>query len=182
MGRNFFFFFDLIWVLWPFQEYFTYIEQIVHQRWRKLENPGKTTWPSISRTWLSHMWPEGGSNDSSEKPNGLRVSQLSHSIGYGGPPVCRKAILVISLVKHSRNAMKSHNFTFAINLHLCMDWTPHLGCIFLVAKGKNQADQTLGKLHWQEILKQTTRYIMTELIWKYSSSSIKLLQNHAVFR
>ena len=28
-------------VLWPFQEYFTYIEPIVHQRWRKPENPGE---------------------------------------------------------------------------------------------------------------------------------------------
>ena len=28
----------------------------------------KTTWPSISRTWLSHIWPEQGSNHSGEKP------------------------------------------------------------------------------------------------------------------
>ena len=33
---------------------------------------GKTTWPSASRTWLSHMWPERGLNHSGEKPNGLR--------------------------------------------------------------------------------------------------------------
>ena len=26
-----------------FEEYFTYIELIVHQRWAKTENPGKTT-------------------------------------------------------------------------------------------------------------------------------------------
>ena len=38
---NIFFFFFLIWVLWPFQEYFTYIEPIVHRRWRKPENPEK---------------------------------------------------------------------------------------------------------------------------------------------
>ena len=38
----FFFFFFLIWVLRSLQEYFTYIEPIVHQRWaRKPENPGK---------------------------------------------------------------------------------------------------------------------------------------------
>ena len=44
---------------------------------KKMENPGKTTsWPSISRTWLSDMWP--CSNHSSEKPNGLRVSSLIH--------------------------------------------------------------------------------------------------------
>ena len=26
--------------------------------------PGKTTWPSVSRTWLSRMWSERGSNHS----------------------------------------------------------------------------------------------------------------------
>ena len=35
----FFFFFFLIWVLRPFQEYFTYIKPIVHQRWAKTEEP-----------------------------------------------------------------------------------------------------------------------------------------------
>ena len=54
-----FFFFFFIWVLWPFQEYFTYIEPIIHQRWVKTGEPG-------------------------EKPNGLRVSQLSYPLGYGG--------------------------------------------------------------------------------------------------
>ena len=45
---------------------------------RKPENPGKkTNWPSVSRTWLSHMWPKRGSNHSGEKPNGLRVTLLS---------------------------------------------------------------------------------------------------------
>ena len=34
-------FFFLIWVLQPFQEYFTYIEPIVHQRWAKTEEPGE---------------------------------------------------------------------------------------------------------------------------------------------
>ena len=33
--KTFFFFFFLIWVLRPFQEYFTYIEPIVHRRWAK---------------------------------------------------------------------------------------------------------------------------------------------------
>ena len=31
----------------------------------------KTTWPSVSRTWLSHICPELGSNHSGEKPNGF---------------------------------------------------------------------------------------------------------------
>ena len=38
----------------------------------------KTTWPSVSRTWLSHIWPEPGSNHSGEKPNGSRVNSLIH--------------------------------------------------------------------------------------------------------
>ena len=36
-----FFFFFLIWVLRPFQEYFTYIEPIVHRRWAKTGVPGE---------------------------------------------------------------------------------------------------------------------------------------------
>ena len=39
---------------------------------------GKTTWPSVSKTWLSHMWPERGLNHSNEKPNGLRVNSPIH--------------------------------------------------------------------------------------------------------
>ena len=37
----FFYFFFLIWVLQPFQEYLTYIESIIHQRWAKTAEPGK---------------------------------------------------------------------------------------------------------------------------------------------
>ena len=39
--QRFFFFFFLIWVLRPFQEYFTYIEPIVHRRWAKTGEPGE---------------------------------------------------------------------------------------------------------------------------------------------
>ena len=35
---------------------------------------GKTTWPSVSRTWPCQMWPERGTNHSGEKANGLRVN------------------------------------------------------------------------------------------------------------
>ena len=78
----FFFFFDLG---------FTALSRIFHlyraDRSSKVgENRStrrKTTWPSVSRTWLSHIWPELGSNHSGEKPNGL--SQLSYPLGYGGP-------------------------------------------------------------------------------------------------
>ena len=73
-----FFFFIIIWVLRPFQEYFTYIEQIVHQRWAKTREPRETTWPSVSRTWFSYMWPKLGSSHSGEKPNGLRVNSPIH--------------------------------------------------------------------------------------------------------
>ena len=37
----FIYFFFLIWVLRPFQEYFTYIEPIVHRRWAKTGEPGE---------------------------------------------------------------------------------------------------------------------------------------------
>ena len=37
--RIFFFFF--IWILQPFQEYFTYFQPIVHQRWAKTGEPGE---------------------------------------------------------------------------------------------------------------------------------------------
>ena len=73
----FFFFFDLG---------FTALSRIFHlyraDRSSKVgENRStrrKTTWPSVSRTWLSHIWPELGSNHSGEKPNGLRVNSLIH--------------------------------------------------------------------------------------------------------
>ena len=72
------FFFFLIWVLWPFQEYFTYIKPIV-QRWAKTGEPGKkTTWPSVSKAWLSHKPPKRGSNHSGEKLNGLKVNTPIH--------------------------------------------------------------------------------------------------------
>ena len=38
--KNDFIFYFFIWVLWLFQEYFTYIEPIVHQRWAKTGKPG----------------------------------------------------------------------------------------------------------------------------------------------
>ena len=74
---GFFFFFDLG---------FTALSRIFHlyraDRSSKVgENRRtrrKTTWPSVSRTWLSHIWPERGSNHSGEKPNGLRVNSLIH--------------------------------------------------------------------------------------------------------
>ena len=46
----FFFFFFLIWVLRPFQEYFTYIEPIVHRRWAKTGEPR----PSNPVTYMSN--------------------------------------------------------------------------------------------------------------------------------
>ena len=42
MITTFLLLFFIIWVLRPFQEYFTYIEPFVHQRWAKIgENLGK---------------------------------------------------------------------------------------------------------------------------------------------
>ena len=47
---GFYCFTALLWI-------FTYIELIVHQKWAKNWEPvEKTTWPSVSRTWLSHNY------------------------------------------------------------------------------------------------------------------------------
>ena len=42
----------MIWVLWPFQEYFTYIEPIVHQKWAKTREPREKL--------PDHLWAELG--------------------------------------------------------------------------------------------------------------------------
>ena len=60
----------------PFQEYFTYIEPIIHQRWAKTGVPAKNR---LSRTWLSHMLHERGSNHSGE-----RVSSPIHQATGAG--------------------------------------------------------------------------------------------------
>ena len=56
------FFFFLIWVLRPFQEYFTYIKPIVNQRWGKTGVPGEKPPDLPVQNLASHMWPERGSN------------------------------------------------------------------------------------------------------------------------
>ena len=48
-----FFLFFFIWALRPFQEYFTYIEPIVHQRWAKTGEPGKKKTPTIRKQNLA---------------------------------------------------------------------------------------------------------------------------------
>ena len=77
LSQNHFFFF-----LFGFYDPFKNISLILSQSFIKggwkLENLEKTIWPSVSRTWLFHMWPERGLNHSGEKPNGLRVSSLIH--------------------------------------------------------------------------------------------------------
>ena len=80
-------FFFFIWVLHPFQEYFTYIELIVHQRWAKTGESGKKKkHPTTGKQNLAfHTWPKRHSNHSGEKPYGL--SQLFYPLGYGGPCV-----------------------------------------------------------------------------------------------
>ena len=67
-------YFFFIWVLRPFQEYFTYIEPIFHQRRAKTREPGEK---SPDHPQADFSFPTG-SNHSSEKPNGLRVNSLTH--------------------------------------------------------------------------------------------------------
>ena len=82
-GKNLFFFFFFFFF---FYLGFTALSRIFHlyraDRSSKVDENWstrrKTTWPSVSRTWLSHIWPELGSNHSGEKPNGLRVNSLIH--------------------------------------------------------------------------------------------------------
>ena len=71
------FFSFLIRVLWPFPRIFHLYRAdcLMGENWRTRE---KNTWPSVSRTWLSLMWPEWGLNHSSEKPIGLRVNSPIH--------------------------------------------------------------------------------------------------------
>ena len=59
-----FFFFFIIWVLRPFQEYCTYIEPIVHQRWAKTRE--KTSDHPQAELGFP-TWPKRGSNHSSQK-------------------------------------------------------------------------------------------------------------------
>ena len=53
----------------------------------------KTTWPSVSRTWLSHMWPERGSNHSGEKPKTYMYLNL--------PKQCSTTASKVSIVCYS---------------------------------------------------------------------------------
>ena len=84
--KQFFLFFFVFLFLFFFYLGFTALSRIFHlYRAGRSSKVGenrrtrrKTTWPSVSRTWLSHMWPERGSNHSGEKPNGLRVNSLIH--------------------------------------------------------------------------------------------------------
>ena len=74
--NNFLFFF--IWVYSPFKNISLIWGRSFIKGGRKPENLGKTTWPCVRGAWLSHMWPERGSNHSSEKPNGLKVNSPIH--------------------------------------------------------------------------------------------------------
>ena len=46
-----------IWIFQPFQEYFTYIEQIVNQRWSKTGVPGEKQSDPPVPNLASHMYP-----------------------------------------------------------------------------------------------------------------------------
>ena len=74
-----FFFFFLFGFYGPFKNISLISSQSFIKGGRKPENlEKKKHLPSVSRTWLSNMWPEQGSNHSGEKPNGLRVNSPIH--------------------------------------------------------------------------------------------------------
>ena len=58
-----------IWVLRPFQEYRTYIEPIVNQRWAKTGVFGEKQPDLPVQNLSSHMCPECGSNNTGESSN-----------------------------------------------------------------------------------------------------------------
>ena len=58
-----------IWVLRPFQEYFTYNEPIVNQSWAKTGVPEEKPPDLPVQNLASHMCPERGSNHSGERYN-----------------------------------------------------------------------------------------------------------------
>ena len=58
-----------IWVLQPFQEYITYIEPIINQRWAKTRVPVEKPPDLLVQNLASHTFPERGSNHSDERSN-----------------------------------------------------------------------------------------------------------------
>ena len=52
-----------------FQEYWTYIESIVNQRWAKTGVPGEKPPDLPMQNLASHMCPERGSNHNGERSN-----------------------------------------------------------------------------------------------------------------
>ena len=56
-----------IWVLWPFQEYFTYDELIINQKRAKTRVPGEKPPDLPMQNLASHMCPERSSNHSNER-------------------------------------------------------------------------------------------------------------------
>ena len=57
------------WVLRAFQEYCTYIEPIVNQKWTKTGVPGEKQPDLPMQNLASHMCTERGSNHSDERSN-----------------------------------------------------------------------------------------------------------------
>ena len=58
-----------IWVLQPIQEYCTYIEPVVNQRWAKTGVPREKSPDLPVQNLASHMCPDRGSNHSCERSN-----------------------------------------------------------------------------------------------------------------
>ena len=73
-------FFLLIWVLWPFQEYFAYIKPIFHQRWVKTGEPGEKPHDHLQ---AELGFPTCDPSEARTTADSQR-SQLSYPLGYGG--------------------------------------------------------------------------------------------------
>ena len=72
-----------IWILQPFQDYFTYFEPIVNHRWAKIRVPREKPPDLLVQNLASHMYPERGSSHRRLEPQCreiqcLGVSALNH--------------------------------------------------------------------------------------------------------
>ena len=161
------FFFSFFFFWYGFYSPFKNISLILSWSFIKLgENQrtrGKSTWPSVSRTWLSYMWPEWGSNYSIEKPK--IKSQLSYPLGYRGLQFITKTRL------YDFNPLKPHfyivklGFTGVYIIFLIL--LKYIDCGYLLELprrgGSNEYPQSM---FWSEIWRNIEIfYLKIYLFW-----------------
>ena len=107
-----FFFLFGIWVLWPFQEYCTYIEPIVHQTLkggRKQENPGENPPDHLYAELGFLTWDLSEARTTAARKLMDYESTLSYPLGYGG-----RLLSVYSTVKAPDKLYPDDYFYFSM--------------------------------------------------------------------